>query len=1038
MPTSRSVAASTKTQPHSLPYRILFEELRARHGESGFLTLLQKWKRAAADPAPPSPEVAWRTFESALEAVDAAYSRLDGAHSELRDASRRVYANDNKRKQAIEASYENDERRQAIEAADEEAKRKQAVEAAHKKVVDSAEACQTADAPLKTLLHLCKSSALCFSGGGIRSASFSLGVLQGLARFSVSGPPTTGFLHQLHYLSTVSGGGYTGSWLMGWARRSNFSTAIDELGRPGRTAGDPEPDPVRHLRDYTSFLAPRYGFSVDTATLASIVLRNLFLNWIIFLPCLIVLILLPRLLTMAGNSLAAWVVILPGSADQTLTWVAAIFIAIGGWIAGYRAFKPPSVFGLSASIFRSETVFVCVTLLASWFIVEAWIAGWMNDPPLYSHFSGVRVFWLVLDFTIASIPMSLARLHRAKSYGTDPFHLSGRLLWGRALWSVCAGPLAGAVVAFALELVAVHVAPVLAGHSDLNIPSAGFNVFGLPVVLMVLMLGSALLSGMLSSVEEEEQREWWARAGGVFFIFILAWICAEAVSWYSGILVTDPKYRALLWGFCSVLFGGGAAAAGNSAATAAAGKRVDLAQLSRAGRFLARNQLLPPVLSFAALICILFLVGSLNELSLSAIGSQHNVSALYTVYTKAHSTGDVHFFNSAKDLAIPILTATALLLALFANYCINVNTFSLHGMYRMRLVRAFLGASNFGRDADRFTNFDKSDNIPQADLRSISDAPIHVVNTALNLVNVHKQAWQQRKAESFTFTPFQCGSWRLGYAPTLIYGGIHGVTLGTAMAISGAAFNPNMGYNSSPLVTLLMTLFNARLGWWLPNPAWHARKHTSIDPKDLYLSKTGPTFALASILSEALGKTDDRRKWIQLSDGGHFENLALYEMVLRRSRYIVLVDAGADREFQFDDLGNAIRKINIDLGIPITFPGLAAASWPFSNKKALTDRYCAIGKIDYGCVDPGAPIGYLIYFKPQLIGHEPGDVTAYAATHSAFPHETTANQFFNEAQFESYRHLGSHAVDEILGTTKGNGVEALLAAAFTYTGQNHF
>jgi hypothetical protein len=152
----------------------------------------------------------------------------------------------------------------------------------------------------------------------------------------------------------------------------------------------------------------------------------------------------------------------------------------------------------------------------------------------------------------------------------------------------------------------------------------------------------------------------------------------------------------------------------------------------------------------------------------------------------------------------------------------------------------------------------------------------------------------------------------------------------------------------------------------------------------------------------------------------------------------VLVDAGADREFQFDDLGNAIRKINIDLGIPITFPGLAAASWPFSNKKALTDRYCAIGKIDYGCVDPGAPIGYLIYFKPQLIGHEPGDVTAYAATHGAFPHETTANQFFNEAQFESYRHLGSHAVDAVLGTAKGNGVEDLITAAFIYTGQNRF
>ena len=1061
-----SVPDTTETRPHALPYRILFEELSARHGEQGFVELLQDWKKSAADSALPSADVALAAYKSALDAVDLAYFNLDQAHDALRDASRHDYANDKdykqaivaifteamnkmaiepavgdgKGKQAIESDLQAQLREQAMEEAVQEAieqVRKQAIEATHQKVIAAADACQAADAPLKNLLHRCSSTALCFSGGGIRSASFSLGVLQRLAKYSVSGPSGTGFLHRLNYLSTVSGGGYTGSWLMGWARRSTFATAIGELGRPGRTAGDPEADPVRHLRDYTSFLAPRYGFSVDTATLASIVTRNLFLNWLIFLPCLIVLILGPRLVTMAGDSIAAWVILLPGSADQTLTWVAAFFIAIAGWIAGYRAWRPPSISGRNVSFFRSTTVFFYATVIASWFIVEAWIAGWMNNPPLYQHFNVTRVLWLVIDLTVASIPMSIARLHRARSYGTDPFHLSGQLLWGRVLWSVCAGPLAGVVTSLALEMFAVHVAPAMAGDNDDNIPAAAFNVFALPIVLVVLMLGSALLSGLLSSIEEEEQREWWARAGGVFTIFIMAWICAQAVSEYSGILVVDAKYRALLWGFCSGLFGGGAAIAGNSAATTAAGKHVDLTQLSKAGRFLARHQLLPSALSFVALICIMLLVGSLNEVLLQAIGSQHNIYELYQSYVNARTNYDVLFFNSTEEFAIPFLMVAALLLALFSNYCINVNTFSLHGMYRMRLVRAFLGASNFGRDADRFTNFDKSDNIPQAELQLIPDAPIHVVNTALNLVNTRKQAWQQRKAESFTFTPFQCGSWRLGYVATSGYGNIHGVTLGTAMAISGAAFNPNMGYNSSPLVTLLMTLFNARLGWWLPNPAWRSPKQSDED-RDRYLRKTGPNFALASILSEALGRTNDKRKWIQLSDGGHFENLGLYEMVLRRCHYIVLVDAGADREFQFEDLGNAIRKINIDLGVPITFPGLAAESWPFTNKKAPTDRYCAVGKIEYGCVDPDAPVGYLLYIKPQLIGHEPCDVSAYAAAHSFFPHEATANQFFNEAQFESYRHLGSHVVDEILGTAIGCGGKEMIAAAFAYTAQETF
>ena len=176
------------------------------------------------------------------------------------------------------------------------------------------------------------------------------------------------------------------------------------------------------------------------------------------------------------------------------------------------------------------------------------------------------------------------------------------------------------------------------------------------------------------------------------------------------------------------------------------------------------------------------------------------------------------------SLAAFVVFAAVCLVALFANKFININTFSLHGMYRMRLTRAYLGASNFARHPDDFTNFDSSDNMYETDMLC-KGAPLHIINTALNLVATRNMAWQQRKAEPFTFSPISVGSWRLGYLPTEDYGGSKGVTLGTAMAISGAAFNPNMGYHSSPLVTLLMTFFNARLGWWLPNPIWpHLRK----------------------------------------------------------------------------------------------------------------------------------------------------------------------------------------------------------------------
>ena len=830
---------------------------------------------------------------------------------------------------------------------------------------------------------------------------------------------------------------------MGWARRSSFSQAVEELGSAGKTAGDPEPDPIGYLRDYTSFLAPHYGFTVDTATLAMIIVRNLFLNWLIFLPCLMVLILLPRLFAMASNSIAAWIINLPPYAEYSLMWAAMMLIAVAGWIAAYRDWQVPRTVRGRTAIFRSETLFFWVAIAASWLILESRLAGWMDDPSGsgargYGHVSGIRILGLISGFTLASIPMSLSRFISARQSLIDPFRAGRRLLWGRVLWSFCAPVLAGAGMALTVDIFAVHVLPLLSGDGSLsNYPNPSFNVLALPVILCLLMLGAAVLSGLLSIVESEEEREWWARAGGVLSIFLLVWVCAEVVGWYSELITITLGNSFLLWGGGTAIFGGAAAAAGTSAATAAGLKKIDESQLSGVGRFLARHQVIAPALSFVALVCIFLLVGTLNQVTLTFISSFAVVDSLYNFYSQHLPAGDIHFFTSAYDIAVPILGVLAILVAAVANTCINVNTFSLHGMYRMRLVRAFLGASNFSRNADRFTNFDSTDNFPQSDLQSVSDAPIHVVNTALNLVDGDKQAWQQRKAESFTFTPYQCGSWRLGYAPTSIYGGLHGVTLGTAMAISGAAFNPNMGYNSSPLVTFLMTLFNARLGWWLPNPRSALTKRLRHTRAQRYLGRTGPTFALASVVAEALGETDDRRKWVQLSDGGHFENLGLYEMVLRRCHCIVLVDAGADRLLQFEDLGNAIRKINIDLGIPITFSNIEIGS--LSHRKVSGEHYCAIGKIEYCCVDSAdAPSGYLIYIKPQLLGDEPRDVSAYAAAHDAFPHESTANQFFNEAQFESYRHFGSYVMGEILKNGRPNGVEELLTAALNYCDQQRF
>jgi hypothetical protein len=173
-----------------------------------------------------------------------------------------------------------------------------------------------------------------------------------------------------------------------------------------------------------------------------------------------------------------------------------------------------------------------------------------------------------------------------------------------------------------------------------------------------------------------------------------------------------------------------------------------------------------------------------------------------------------------------------------------------------------------------------------------------------------------------------------------------------------------------------------------------------------------------------LGGTDDTKPYIELTDGGHFENLGLYEMVLRRCRNIIVVDVGADPKCEFEDLGNALRKIEIDLGVPIEF----RAPLHMQAGAAATNLRCAIADIRYECVDGSAACspGKLVYIKAVLNGQEPPDVLQYSRTHTTFPHESTTNQFFTESQFESYRHLGSFAIDQIVADARWTRRDASL------------
>jgi hypothetical protein len=321
--------------------------------------------------------------------------------------------------------------------------------------------------------------------------------------------------------------------------------------------------------------------------------------------------------------------------------------------------------------------------------------------------------------------------------------------------------------------------------------------------------------------------------------------------------------------------------------------------------------------------------------------------------------------------------------------------------------------------------------------------PFPIVNTALNVVSGKDLAWQERKAESCVLTPLRCGfdTWleqidlqddtspvkrsphvqKYGYRPTEHFGFSDvGLRLGTAVSISGAAASPNMGYHSSPALAFLMTIFNVRLGYWAGNP-----RHDSswMNP--------GPQMGLLYLLAELFGQTNDEASYVYLSDGGHFENLGLYELVKRRSRFIIVCDADCDGAYAFGDIGNAIRRCREDIGVEIDLrlgeltpeTALGAKPGAGAQKPALCKWHWAVGKIHYSLVDRNAEDGVLVYLKTSITGDESPDVINYQRQHGDFPHQTTADQWFSESQFESYRRLGQHVVEELFQPVKNSAGE---------------
>jgi len=208
------------------------------------------------------------------------------------------------------------------------------------------------------------------------------------------------------------------------------------------------------------------------------------------------------------------------------------------------------------------------------------------------------------------------------------------------------------------------------------------------------------------------------------------------------------------------------------------------------------------------------------------------------------------------------------------------------------------------------------------------------------------------------------------------------------MAISGAPASPNMDFYSEPALAFLMTLFDVRLGWWLANPG-----------KEKWV-RGSPDVGFLCLLRELFGAASDESKYVYLSDGGHFENLAVYELVRRRCKLIVACDASSDSGYKFADLYNAMERCRIDFGVEIT-----RMTWHTVPQNGHVSQHFDLCRIRY---TPGndSDDGVLLYLKPALKGDDPEDLLGYCRINQSFPHDSTADQWFDEERFENYRNLG--------------------------------
>ncbi|HUP60410.1 MAG TPA: patatin-like phospholipase family protein [Thermoanaerobaculia bacterium] len=968
-------------------------------------------------------------------------------------------------------------------------------------------------------------SGLALSGGGIRSATFNLGLLQALKRH--------GLLQRFDYLSTVSGGGYCGGWWSAWLSRGSREKGDffppDERIEPERhevrhadevhahaksiardykqmsdSALNAGSDPIHHLRLFSNFLTPRKGLlSADTWRAIAVISRNLVLTWLVLLPLMLAAImsgqayfalatenafeyridldddidtfatsadyrdaderaeaaranagthekpatrervlerlrvaLVPPLVLLIGvvfcvilwmlGTRQCWklrdviAVVLTGVAFVLLTVIALmitqtfprpkIWIAFGGvsaffaivlLIAGARKKRKYGARVSDGDFWRNQLVRFQTTLL-QWSVISAVVllfSGFGHDAIdflLYSHTAhhwvGGQVAraggWGGIILTL--LGAAYTALRGSPSGGDDTKQAKPKtfdrivfaivpplLLFLLAVWLAWVGHrfYAGVYEDGNGEIWYITIATMISAFLFLSMAMYEFRPRSPGKMLALVLVWLALALGAYFVPREEIE------------LHLVSLAAGSAVFIIGALLVRGPVGRRH-WAAI--------------ASCAALGVAVGFA-LSWTESLHEYTPLPIARLPYVVLIGIALSIALLLFELVWGEGSNARSFALMLI-------GFLMFALIAVGACIPDALAwravamfgcisSVLGWVLALGWLADPNVLTVHGFYKSRLVRAYMGASNDERAKARET--DVTDAVPDDDvaLKNLRNtdhgAPYHLINTTLNLVGGRDLATVQRFSDSFVMSKAFCGSLRTGYRRTDEYA-CGTLSLGAAVSVSGAAASPNMGGQTpSAALAMLLTLFNVRLGFWAPTPNrsyWRAGS-----------ARLWPFYTLQELLSQ----TTDLMPFCYLTDGGHFDNTGVYSLIQRGCRSIVFADCGADPRPCFSDLGDLVRKVRIDFGTEIDIDIEPLLATP-------PQSHFIVGTIRYGDAHAdmlGLPkeerTGTIIVVKPNRTMGASVDVRQYGFKNDAFPQQTTADQWFDEQQFESYRRLGA-------------------------------